>query len=148
MTQSQLDLNTVGNSRMPCNKIIEKDLNMKTRNIVLALSLALGSLTANLAQAHVKIDTAEPKADSELSAAPKQIRLHFNETIEPAFSKITLFDAKSAAVKLPKSVVDKTDTKTMSTQLPALRAGQYLVRWSTMSRDGHKVKGEYRFKVK
>ncbi|WP_426175299.1 copper homeostasis periplasmic binding protein CopC [Massilia sp. TWR1-2-2] len=121
---------------------------MNTRNIILALSLAIGGLTANLAQAHVKIDTAEPKADSELSAAPKQIRLHFNETLEPAFSKITLFDAKSAAIKLPKTVIDKADIKTMSAQLPALRAGQYLVRWSTMSRDGHKVKGEYRFNVK
>ena len=43
---------------------------------------------------------------------------------------------------------DRADPKSLSTQLPALSAGQYLVRWSTMTRDGHKVMGEYRFKVK
>lgn len=121
---------------------------MTIKSIVLVLSLATGVLSANWAQAHAKIDTAEPKADSELSAAPKEIKLQFNETLEPAFSKIELLDAKNVAIKLPKAVVDKVDAKTMSAPLPELRAGQYLVRWTTMTRDGHKVKGEYRFKVK
>ena len=87
-------------------------------------------------------------ADSELTQPPKEIRLHFSDKLEPAFTKIVLLDAKNVAVKLPKAVVDKADGKTVSTQLPVLRAGQYLVRWSTMTRDSHKVKGEFRFKVK
>lgn len=121
---------------------------MITKNMTLGLGLAIASLFPISAHAHVKIDLAEPKADSELSVAPKTISLRFNETLEPAFSKIALVDANSAPIKLPKATVDKTDAKTLSTQLPTLRAGQYLVRWSTMSRDGHKVKGEYRFRVK
>jgi len=121
---------------------------MTTKKIVLALSLVIGSLYASFAHAHAKIDVAEPKADSELSAAPKEIRLHFTDTLEPAFSKIILLDAKNATVKLPKTVVGKADAKTMSAQLPVLSAGQYQVRWTIMTRDGHKVKGEYRFKFK
>lgn len=121
---------------------------MTTKNFVLVLSLAIGSLATSWAQAHAKVETTEPKADSELSQPPKEIRLHFSDTLEPAFSKIVLLDAKNAAIKLPKTVVGKSDAKTMSAQLPVLGVGQYQVRWSIMTRDGHKVKGEYRFKVK
>ena len=125
-----------------------KELLMITKHGVFALGLAIGSLAASAAHAHVKIDVAEPKANSELSVAPKAISLHFNETLEPAFSKIVLLDAKNATIKLPKAVLDQANAKILSTQLPVLRTGQYLVRWSTMSRDGHKVKGEYRFSVR
>ena len=121
---------------------------MTTKSLLLVLCLAIGSLSASWAQAHAKIASAEPKADSALSAAPKKIKLQFNETLEPAFSRIELLDAKNAAIPLPKAVVDKADARTMSAQLPELPAGQYLVRWTTMTRDGHKVKGEYRFKVR
>ncbi len=121
---------------------------MATKNFALALSLAICSLATTWAHAHAKVESAEPKADSELSQPPKEIRLHFSDTLEPAFTKIVLLDAKNVAIKLPKAVVDKADAKTVSTPLPVLRAGQYLVRWSTMTRDSHKVKGEYRFRVK
>lgn len=116
-------------------------------NMHFPIALAV-ALATPLAQAHAKIDSAEPKAGSELASAPKQIVLHFNEKLEPAFIKIELFDAGNAAVKLPKAVLATSDRATMSTPLPPLPAGQYQVRWSAMARDGHKVKGEYRFKVK
>ncbi len=121
---------------------------MPFKNIVLVISLVIGSLSANLAQAHATVKTAEPKPDSEQSEPPKEIRLHFSDTLEPAFTKISLLDARNVVVKLPKTVVDKADARTVSAQLPVLGAGQYLVRWSTMTRDSHKVKGEYRFTVK
>ena len=121
---------------------------MISKNILVALTVFVGSLAATAAQAHAKIEAAEPKADSELTAAPKQINLHFNEKLEPAFSKIALLDARNTAITLPKVVIDKQDPKSMSAQLPMLKSGQYLVHWSTMTHDGHKAKGEYRFKVK
>lgn len=121
---------------------------MISRNILVALTVFVASLAATGAQAHAKIEAAEPKADSELAAAPKQISLHFNEKLEPAFSKIALLDAKNAPIPLPKIAIDKQDSKSMSAQLPMLKSGQYLVRWSTMTHDGHKAKGEYRFRVK
>lgn len=121
---------------------------MTTKNIIVAITLGIGSLTATLAQAHAKIEASEPKADSVLDTAPTLIRLHFNEKLEPAFSKIELLDAKNALVMLPKAAIDSKDAKVMLAQVPALPKGQYLVRWSTMTHDGHKAKGEYHFKVK
>ena len=101
-----------------------------------------------MAQAHARIESAQPKADSVQQGAPKEIRLHFNEALEPAFSKIELVDASEAAVALPKSGFDKADRKVMFTAVPALKPGQYSVHWSAMTRDGHKVKGRYSFQVK
>lgn len=126
-----------------------KEITMTTKKeIVFVLTLATASLSAGLAQAHTKIEAAEPKADSALNQAPKEIRLHFSDALEPAFTRIVLLDANNVAVKLPKADVDKIDAKMVSAKLPVLRAGQYLVRWSTMTRDSHKVKGEYRFTVR
>ncbi|WP_426212104.1 copper resistance CopC family protein [Massilia sp. TWP1-3-3] len=121
---------------------------MISKNIVVAVAVFGGSLAATAAQAHAKIEAAEPRADSELAAAPKEITLHFNEKLEPAFSKIALLDARNVAISLPRIAIDKNDAKSMSAQLPLLKSGPYLVRWSTMTHDGHKAKGEYRFKVK
>ena len=121
---------------------------MKTNHIVAVMTLIAAAGAASLAQAHAKMESAEPTPDSALQAAPKAIRLHFNEAIEPAFSKIALSNAQQVAIALPKVVVDKDDPKTMSATVPALTSGSYSVRWSTMTHDGHKAKGQYSFTVK
>ena len=129
---------------------------MKSKKIVAEMTLAAIAATAaftaigtaSLAQAHAKIASAEPAPDSALPVAPKAIRLHFNEALEPAFSKIALFDAHQLAIALPTVVVDKDDPKTMSATVPALTLGTYTVRWTAMTHDGHKVKGQYSFTVK
>jgi methionine-rich copper-binding protein CopC len=36
----------------------------------------------------------------------------------------------------------------MTAALPPLPAGEYHIRWTTMARDGHRVKGEVVFTVK
>lgn len=120
---------------------------MNTNKIVAVLTLAAAG-AASVAQAHAKIESSEPTPDSAMEGAPKAIRLHFNEALEPAFSKIELFDAEQAAVVLPKVAVDREDPKMMSTTVPALKSGKYSVRWTTMTHDGHKAKGQYSFTVK
>lgn len=122
---------------------------MKTNKIAAVMTLiVVATGAASLAQAHAKIESSEPTPDSAMQLAPKAIRLHFNEAIEPAFSKIELFDAQQLALVLPKVAVDKEDPKTMSTTVPTLTSGKYSVRWSTMTHDGHKAKGQYSFTVK
>jgi methionine-rich copper-binding protein CopC len=103
---------------------------------------------ASVAQGHARVESSQPKPDSEFQAAPKEIRLQFNETIEPAFSKIELVDPKQAQVKLPRPELDKANPKVMFSPLPALAPGRYQVRWTAMSHDGHKVKGQFAFRVK
>ena len=121
---------------------------MSPNKIVAVSTLIAAAGVASVAQAHAKIEASEPVPDSAMQVPPKAIRLHFNEALEPAFSKIELFDAKLNAVVLPKVAVDAGDPKTMSTTVPALTSGRYSVRWKTMTHDGHKAKGQYSFTVK
>ena len=120
---------------------------MNTKNLLAVAALAISSL-ASTAQAHAKLEASQPKAGSELASSPKEIRLQFNEKLEQAFSKIQLVDAKDVELALPKAELDKADPKVMFTTVPALQPGQYRVRWSTMTNDGHKAKGEISFRVK
>ena len=113
-----------------------------------AAMLIFASMTASSAQAHGKIVASEPKAGAELSAGPSHIRLRFNERLESAFSKIGLVDVSEVAVALPAVTVDKIDPNVMVAAVPALAAGQYRVRWSAMTRDGHKTHGEFGFRVR
>lgn len=106
------------------------------------------AVAAGTVQAHARLEASEPKASSTLDSAPKVLRLQFNETLEPAFSKVTLRDAANRDIALPKAAPDKTHTKQMSVSLPPLASGSYRVLWSTVTHDGHKTKGEFTFRVK
>lgn len=118
---------------------------MKTKNIIAACALIAASAAG---QAHAKLESSLPKANSELAGAPAEIRLRFNEPLEAAFSKIALIDANQAAITLPAIAIDKADPAVMFAAPPPLKPGRYEVRWTAMTRDGHKVRGQYVFSVK
>lgn len=118
---------------------------MKTRILIAAIAF---SVVAPFAHAHAKVESSQPKADSELTVAPKEIRLQFNEVLEPAFSKIALTDASGAQIALPKVEFDKANPKVMLAALPVLKPGQYQVHWSAMAHDAHKTKGQFAFRIK
>lgn len=121
---------------------------MISRKLFAAIAIVGAIAAAPAANAHAKLQASQPAASSELAGAPKEIRLQFNERIEPAFSKIELVDAKATLLPLSKIEFDKADPNVMFASAPALRPGLYHVRWTVMAHDGHKVKGEFAFRVK
>ena len=118
------------------------------KQLMIAGLFAAATAAAATAQAHAKLQASDPQANSTLASAPKQLRLKFNEALEPAFSKIKLTDAKNAEIALQHAEVEKTDPTVMAAAVPALGSGTYHVLWSTMTHDGHKTKGEFTFQVK
>jgi methionine-rich copper-binding protein CopC len=118
---------------------------MLLKHLLIAGAFAIAGATAASAQAHAKLGSSEPRASSTLDAAPKQIRLNFNEPLEAAFSKLKLTAANDREIALQRVDVDKA---TMVAPVPALPSGAYRVQWSTMAHDGHKAKGEFTFRVK
>ncbi len=102
----------------------------------------------SVAQAHAKLEDSEPKAASQLSTAPREIRLQFNEALESAFTKIRLVGAGNTEIVLSRQEVSKDNPKLITAVPPALAAGEYHVQWSAMAHDGHKTKGEFAFSVK
>ena len=121
---------------------------MSIKRFLAVTTFAVASAATSSAFAHAKLQSSDPRAGSTLEAPPKQVRLKFNEALEPAFSKIKLLGSANSEIPVTGTVVDKADPTSMAAPLPALSSGQYRVQWSTMTRDGHKAKGEVTFKVK
>lgn len=99
----------------------------KTMKLTYLFAAAALALAGGAAQAHAQLEASEPKAASTVDAAPKLIRLQFNERLEPAFSKISLRDAASQEVVLPKAELDKANPKALAVAVPPLAPGEYRV---------------------
>lgn len=120
---------------------------MKTKYLVAAAAMACSAFTST-AYAHAKLEASQPKANSIVETAPAVVRLQFNEPVELPFSKVKLVDRAGVAGAPLKLDVDKNDPKAVVATLPQLHSGPHRVQWTTVTRDGHKVKGEFSFTVK
>jgi len=121
---------------------------MSIQRFLAAAGFALAAAATSPAFAHAKLQSSDPRAGSTLASAPRQVRLKFNEALEPSFSTIRLVGSGNQQVALAGTKVDKADPTVMTAPLPPLSAGAYRLQWSTMGHDGHKVKGELAFTLK
>lgn len=107
---------------------------------------AFFALAVTRADAHAKLMSTTPKADSTVSS-PQMIQVHFNEAIEVKLSslKLTASDGTEIAIM---SMNDAKDPSTLSIMPNAtLKPGVYTAAWSIVSDDGHKETGAFKFTV-
>ena len=97
---------------------------------------------------HGKLTQSTPAANAMLTAAPKEVRVQFTEPLEGAFSGIQVTDSAGKQLTSDKAVIESGNSTAMHLPLPALKAGTYRVHWTAVTRDGHRIKGEYGFTVK
>ena len=119
------------------------------RCILAALGAVL-ALTAPLrsAQAHPRLLSAEPAADSRLTTLPTRLSLTFSEQLTLALSRLTLSDSAGRAVALDTLRAGAGDAKSLTARIRgALAPGRYLVRWQAAGADGHPLRGTYRFEI-
>lgn len=121
---------------------------MNSKYMLAAGAMILASTMSSVAYAHAKLEASVPKANAIVAPAPAEVRLQFNEPLEMAFSKVKLVDGKGVSIQPLKVDLDKANAKVMVASLPTLVPGAYRVQWTTLTRDGHKVKGEFSFQVK
>jgi methionine-rich copper-binding protein CopC len=111
----------------------------------LAIVLMLLAVPA-LVSAHVYIRSVEPQEDASLAEAPKMVKMMFIGSLEPAFSKIEVFDAEGE--KISKKPAFSEYNSIMEVELDeGLDSGTYTVKWKCMSLDGHSQKGSFSFSV-
>jgi len=110
-----------------------------------ALSWLLLIVSAPSAHAHASLTHASPSAGAALSAAPQEVTLTFTDTLEAAFSKITVTDANGIEVSQGKGQVNGN---VMRVSLKPLTAGSYKVNWRAVSTDTHKTEGNFTFNIK
>jgi len=114
------------------------------KSIKLLLLVALGSLIASPLFAHTALKSAAPADESVLREPPAALALDFTDDVQ--LLKLELVDAGGEAIDIdftPASAAQKT----FSIVLPVLKAAGYMVNWTVLGKDGHKVAGVLEFVV-
>jgi putative copper export protein/methionine-rich copper-binding protein CopC len=112
---------------------------------LLALLAVLGLPTQ--ADAHGVLRGSEPASGARLSAVPRFLRLTFNERVELAVARLELLGPDGRAVAL--SALRRGDSAAViaADVVGALSPGTYTVAWQIAGRDGHPVRGRFRFSI-
>jgi methionine-rich copper-binding protein CopC len=98
--------------------------------------------------AHAFLQQAEPGVGSTVQASPNEVRIRFTERIEPAFSKVQVFDACGREVDKRDVHLDRSDAALLIVSLPKLGTGTYKVVWRVISIDTHVAEGNFTFHVR
>jgi methionine-rich copper-binding protein CopC len=106
------------------------------------LPFLLLSFAATPALAHNRLLDSKPMNGQVFAIAPTELILQFFAPTEPGFSHIELQSGRQWQ-PLPVSVQHNQ----LKAPLPKLASGQHSVRWSVMSRDGHRQNGILTFTV-
>jgi methionine-rich copper-binding protein CopC len=114
------------------------------RIFIAALSLLFLTVSAATVDAHASLSRASPSGGSALSTAPQEVTLTFTDTLEAAFSKLTVTDANGTEVSQGKAQVN---ANVMRVSLKPLSVGIYKVNWRAVSTNTHKTEGNFTFSV-
>ena len=98
-------------------------------------------------EAHAFLKDAAPAVGSTVRTSPNEVRIRFTENIEPAFSKIQVFNASGKEVDKRDVHLDASDHALLHVSLPQLGAGIYKVVWRVVSVDTHVTNGDFTFRV-
>jgi hypothetical protein len=113
------------------------------------LAIAALAAAATSAWGHAVLKSSAPAADESVSGPVGNLRLSFNEPLEPAFSRVQLTDSRNSPVPIGDVTSADRDARTIIVVLKGtLSPGKYVVQWSAMGHDGHRTKGRFAFVVK
>lgn len=120
-----------------------------TRGSALGALLLGGVLLvwASGAGAHAFLDRADPPFGSSVRTPPAQVRIWFTEELEPAFSRMQVFNQVGQQVDKRDSQTDPGNAAILRISLPSLPPGTYKVVWRVLSVDTHITDGEFTFQV-
>jgi methionine-rich copper-binding protein CopC len=90
--------------------------------------------------AHAFVDHAEPAVGSQIHRTPTQVKIWFTEKLEPALSKIQVFDISGQEI-------DQSNAALLTVSLPELKPGKYKVVWRAVSVDTHVTTGNFTFEL-
>ena len=113
------------------------------RLAVAALALVL---SAAAAYAHAYLDHASPRVGSTVKTSPNEVRLWFNQALEPQFTSAQVRSSSGAVVAT--GGVDPAKPKEIVVRVNALPAGSYKVFWKVLSVDSHHTEGSFGFEVR
>lgn len=96
---------------------------------------------------HNHLVKSSPAEGERLTAAPKEIRLWFNERPEIPFTSVTLMQSDSTKIATIRAVAMADSMAAAVPLATPLAPGNYLVAWRTASSDGHAIRGIFGFSI-
>jgi methionine-rich copper-binding protein CopC len=104
-----------------------------------------------LSLAHAHLKSSSPAKDAVLEKLPEEIRLEFSEKLEISMSKVHVKnnDSNDEVSENKPSDDSKNNVLIYKIHKPInAGAGNYLVNWKVVSKDSHKMEGNYEFLVR
>jgi copper resistance protein C len=95
--------------------------------------------------AHAFVDHAEPAVGSQVHVPPAHVKIWFTEKLEPALSKIKVFDPSGREIDKGDVKIDQSNAALLTVSLPELKPGKYKVEWRAVSVDTHVTTGNFTF---
>ena len=119
---------------------------MRRALLVSAVAAAALALPA-AAWAHAALLKTFPAASQEVNTPPAELRLVYDEVVEPRFAVVSVTDA--AGHQEVDGAVHRSSADPYELDAPLRRVpeGSYLVFWRVISADGHPVRGAFVFEV-
>lgn len=106
--------------------------------------------TAGWVRPHTELKATDPKADGVLDASPAAVTLTYTTVVRLALSTVTVRsageDGARVAGRLAYLADDRRDVLVLPLDEP-LPPGSYTVAWTTAGPDGHRISGEFGFRV-
>jgi methionine-rich copper-binding protein CopC len=121
-------------------------ISVPRRPVLAALALLL--LVPAEGWSHAYLVRSTPAARAVVGRSPERVQLWFNERLEPAYSRVSVWDREARRVDVGDVEVGPTERTRLSVGLPPLPAGTYTVKYRVLSVDSHVVEGEFRFTVR
>jgi copper transport protein len=117
------------------------------RALVVAVVAAAALALPAAAWAHAALLKTFPTASAEVDSPPTELRLVYDEAIEPRFAVVSVTDA--AAHQQVDGPVHRSASSAYELDAPLKRSaeGWYLVFWRVISADGHPVRGAFLYRV-
>jgi methionine-rich copper-binding protein CopC len=126
-----------------------KGMHSMQRLLVGLASLFVVFLAAGPALAHAHLKSAAPAEGATVAVSPNALQLQFSEGFELKFSGVKITGPANAAVTTSAASYGAGTDNTLEIPLTApMAAGEYLVDWHILSKDGHKMTGSYKFTIK
>ncbi|MEU0215478.1 copper resistance protein CopC [Streptomyces sp. NPDC006265] len=120
------------------------------RALLVVVAVLAGALlgSAAPASAHAVLTGSDPRGDTVLKTAPKQITVTFNESVALAEDSVRVIDPGGRPVTAgdPAHADGKADTARVRLT-GGLKEGTYTVSWRVISADSHAVSGGFLFSV-
>ena len=122
-----------------------RQLNTFGKGVALATLMSLAAMTH--VWAHAFIDHTDPVVGGAIKSSPTEVRLWYTQGLEPAFSRVQVFDVSGKEVDKKDVHLDAKNNHLLVVSLPALGAGEYKVVWRVVSVDTHPTEGSFTFRV-